>query len=79
MKFVRLRLDASHLVQSQIHQRIDHISKTVSALGAPLQPQLKDVVVASALDHFVAGVVADVVEFVGHEQILGRHLVAADQ
>lgn len=79
MELVRLRLNATHLVQGQIHQRIDGITKSIGALGAPLQPQLEDVIVAAALDHLVAGVVADVVQFVGHEQILGRHLIAAEQ
>lgn len=50
-----------------------------SYLCSPLQPQLEDVVVAAALDHLVTGVVLDVVQLVRHEQILGRHLITADQ
>lgn len=78
VELVRLRLDATHLVQGQVHQCVDGVGEAVGALGAPLQPQLEDVIVAAALDHLVAGVVADVVQLVGHEQILGGHLVAAD-
>lgn len=48
-------------------------------LGAPLQPKLEHVIMTAALYHFVARVVLDVVQFVLHEQILGTHLVAADQ
>jgi hypothetical protein len=38
-------------------------------LGSPLQPQFEDVVVAAALDHLVAGVVSDVIQFILHKQI----------
>ncbi len=48
-------------------------------LGPPLQPELEDVIVPAALDDLIAGVVADVVVFVALEQVVGRHLVAADQ
>jgi hypothetical protein len=48
-------------------------------LGSPLQPQFEDVVVAAALDHLVAGVVSDVIQFILHKQIIRRHLVAAHQ
>ena len=47
--------------------------------GPPLEPELEDVVVASALDDLVAGVVADVVVLVALEQVVRAHLVAADQ
>jgi len=49
------------------------------ALGPPLEPQLEDVIVPSALDHLVSGIVANIILLVGHEQILGRHLIAADE
>jgi hypothetical protein len=48
-------------------------------LCTPLQPQLEDVVVSAALNHFVACVVLNIVKFVLHEQIFRAHLVAADQ
>lgn len=79
MEFVRLRLDAAYLVKGQVHQRVDGLGKSFGSLCTPLKPQLKDVVVASALDYLITGVVADVVQFVRHEQVLGGHLVAADQ
>ena len=47
--------------------------------GSPLEPQFEDVVMSAALDHLVAGVVADVVALVGLEEIVGRHLVTADE
>ena len=47
--------------------------------GSPLQPQFEDVVMTAALDHLVSGVVADVVALVGLEEIVGRHLVTADE
>lgn len=67
------------LILHQFHQTILLLLKALSALGAPLQPQLEDIIVPAALDHLVASVVADVVLLIGHEQILGRHLVAADE
>lgn len=79
MEFLRLLFDASDLVQCQIHQRVDGVAKTVGALGTPLQPQLENIIVSATLNDLVAGVVANVVQLVGHEQILGRHLVTADQ
>ena len=48
-------------------------------LGSPLQPEFEDVIMTSALYHFITGVVLHVVQFVRHEQILGGHLVAANQ
>lgn len=48
-------------------------------LGSPLQPEFEDVVMTSALNHFIPGVVLHVVQLVWHEQILGGHLVAANQ
>lgn len=48
-------------------------------LAAPLQPQLEDIVVASALDDLVTGVKARVIDLVRHEQILGIHGVAAQE
>ena len=47
--------------------------------GSPLEPQFEDVVMSATLDHFVSGVVADVVALVGLEEIVGRHLVTADE
>ena len=47
--------------------------------GSPLEPQFEDVVMSAALDHFVSGVVADVVALVGLEEIVGRHLVTTDE
>ena len=46
---------------------------------SPLEPQFEDVVVSAALDDLVAGVVGAVVALVGLEQVVSRHLVAADQ
>lgn len=77
MEFIGLCLDASHLIQCQIHKRVDGIAKSVGTLGSPLEPQLEDIVVTAALDHLVTGIVANVVQFVGHEKILGRHLITA--
>uniref|UniRef100_A0A182MLD5 Uncharacterized protein n=1 Tax=Anopheles culicifacies TaxID=139723 RepID=A0A182MLD5_9DIPT len=79
IELVRLLLDALHLVLGQLHQVVHVFAETVRTLGAPLEPQLEDVVVPSALDHLVAGVVADVVQLVRHEQVLGGHLVAANE
>ena len=45
----------------------------------PLQPEFEDVVVPAALDDLVARVVGDIVVLVPLEQVVGRHLVAADQ
>lgn len=79
IELVRLLLDSLDLVLSQVHQAVYVSLESEIALGAPLQPQLEDVVVPAALDDLVAGVVADVVELVSHEEILGRHLVTAQQ
>ena len=46
---------------------------------SPLEPQFEDVVVSAALDDLVAGVVGAVVALVSLEQVVSRHLVAADQ
>jgi len=48
-------------------------------LGSPLEPELEDVVVPAALDDLVAGVVADIIDLVSLEEVVGRHLVAVDQ
>ena len=61
-----------------------HCSKKASCFLAtyprpPLEPELEDVVVPAALDDLVARVVGDVVVLVALEQVVGRHLVAADQ
>lgn len=48
-------------------------------LGAPLQPQLEDVVVAATLDHLVSRVVLHVVQLILHEQVVRTHLVTAEQ
>lgn len=79
MESVGLLSYTFQLILHQFHQAILLLLKALSALGAPLQPQLEDIIVPAALDHLVASVVADVVLLVGHEQILGRHLVAADE
>lgn len=79
MEFVRLGFDALHLVFGQFHQSIDGVFEALGTLGTPLQPQFEDVIVAAALDDLIACIVADVVQFVGHEQIFGRHLIAAQQ
>lgn len=79
MEAVGLLPYALQLVLYQLHETILLLLKALGALGAPLQPQLEDVVVPAALDHLVPGVVADVVLLVGHEQVLRRHLVAADE
>lgn len=68
-----------HLVESKIHQAVYVSLETISSLRAPLQPQLEDVIVSSALNDLVTSIVADVVQLVSHEEIFGRHLVAADQ
>lgn len=44
-----------------------------------MQPELEDVIMTSALNHLITGVVFYVVQFVCHEQILCGHLVAANQ
>jgi len=44
-----------------------------------LKPEFEDVVVSSALNDFVAGVVAHVVDLVRLEEVVCGHLVAADQ
>ena len=46
---------------------------------SPHQPKLKDVVVTTALDHLIAGIVGDIVVFVLLEKVVGAHLVAVDQ
>lgn len=79
VELVRVLFDLLHLVLGQVHQTVHVVGEPVGSLGAPLQPQLEDVVVAAALDHLVARVVVQVVELVGHEQILSGHLVAAHQ
>lgn len=79
IKFIRLLSNALHLVLGQLHEVVHMPGKSVCALGTPLEPQLENVVVAATLDDLVTGVVADVVQLVRHEQILGGHLVTADQ
>lgn len=61
--------------------RIEHNSSSIYAiyLGSPLQPKFEDVIMTPALNHFIAGIVLHVVQFVCHEQILGWHLIAANQ
>lgn len=61
VEFVWLGLDALHLMGGQLHQTVHGVFETFGALGTPLQPQLEDVIVAAALDHLIAGIVADVV------------------
>jgi hypothetical protein len=79
VELVGLVLDALHHVLRQLHQPVHVLLEAVVALGSPLQPQFEDVVVAAALDHLVAGVVSDVIQFILHKQIIRRHLVAAHQ
>ena len=67
------------LVLSERHEPVHLRLHAAHALGPPHQPELEDVVVAAALDDLVAGVIGDVVVLVPLEQVVGRHLVAADQ
>ena len=55
------------------------VSTATTHPRSPLEPELEDVVVPAALNDLVAGVVADVVVLVPLEQVVCRHLVAADQ
>ena len=48
-------------------------------LGSPGEPQLEDVVVASALDDFVARVIRHVVVFVLLEQVISTHAITVVQ
>lgn len=48
-------------------------------LRAPHKPQFEDVVVSSALNHLVAGVVAHVIVLVLLEQVVRAHLVCLDE
>ena len=72
-------LHLGHLVLSQLHQAVDLLLKAGHAPGAPLQPELEDVVVSPALDDLVASVVTAVVALVRLEEVVGGHLVAADE
>lgn len=54
-------------------------TRRVSYLRSPQQPAFEDVVVAAALDHFVAGIVADVVVLVLLEQVVSTHLIAVHE
>ena len=44
-----------------------------------MKPELEDIVVSSALNDLIAGVVAHVVDLVRLEEVVCGHLVAADQ
>ena len=79
MELVGHRLHPGHLVVGQLHEAVDLLLEAGHAPGAPLQPELEDVVVSSALDDLVAGVVAAVVALVRLEEVVGGHLVAADE
>jgi len=79
MEAIGLLPDSLQLVLDQFHEAILLLLEALGALGPPLEPQLEDVVVPSALDHLVSGIVANIILLVGHEQILGRHLIAADE
>ncbi len=48
-------------------------------LGSPGEPQLEDIVVASALDDFVARVIRHVVVFVLLEQVISTHAITVVQ
>lgn len=45
------------------------------ALGSPLEPQLEDVIVSTALDHLVARIIAHIVVLVLLKQVICTHLV----
>lgn len=79
MEAVGLLANALQLILDQLHEPVLLLLEALGALGPPLEPQLEDVVVPAALDHLVAGVVANVILLVGHEEILRRHLIAADE
>lgn len=53
-----------------------HVPNFKTYLGTPLKPELEDIIVPSALDHFVTGIVFNVVVFVRLKQVVGTHLVA---
>lgn len=61
VEFIWLGLDAAHLILGQVHQSVHFLLEAFSAVCTPLQPQLEDVIVSTALDDLVAGIVADVV------------------
>lgn len=48
-------------------------------LGPPEQPEFENVVMPTALDHFISRVVGDVVVFVLLEQVVGAHAIAVIQ
>lgn len=48
-------------------------------LGTPHEPELEDVVVATALHGLVAGIVANVVRLVLLEQVVSGHLIRLKQ
>ena len=58
---------------------IDVLLVAGHAFRSPHEPQFKDVVVATALDHLIAGIIGDVVVFVLLEKVVGTHLIAVDQ
>lgn len=71
MEFIRLSFDALHLIGSQLHKTIHGMFEAFGTFGTPLQPQFENVVVATALDHLIARIVADVVQFISHKKIFG--------
>ena len=51
VELVRHAVDPVHLVVGELHQPVLLLLKANVAPGPPLQPQLEDVIVTSALDH----------------------------
>lgn len=68
-----------NLVVCQLHQAVYLLFESRHAPRSPLEPEFEDVIVSAALDDLVASVVGDIVTLVGLEEIVSRHLVAADQ
>lgn len=58
---------------------IDVLLVAGHSLRSPHEPEFEDVVVATALDHLIAGIVGDVVVFVLLEKVISTHLIAVDQ
>jgi hypothetical protein len=48
-------------------------------MGSPLQPQLEDVIMTAALNHFVPSVIPDIVMLILLEQVVCIHRVATGQ
>lgn len=71
VELVGLLSDSLDLILRQLHQAIHESFESGVSLGAPLQPQLENVIVPAALNDLVACIVADIVKLVSHEKILG--------